>query len=710
VIDYSQTINRFTQHDAYPLPLIEDLVHRVSQNKVFSVLDLKSAYHQIPLKQEEKHYTAFEANGRLYQFTRMPFGLTNAVAAFQRIMNHIISEHELKGVFSYLDDIIVAGESLTEHDENLNRFLSITKSLSITLNNEKCIWRKESINFLGYTIGEGVVKPDSSRLDPLRNLPIPHDQSSLRRTIGLFSYFSKWVPTFSDKISSLMSSSFPLNDEALKSFQNIKSEIEKATLSPIDENIPFTVETDASDVALAATLIQNGRPVAFYSRKLSDSERKYPSIEKEAYAIVESLRKWRHFLLIRPFKLITDQQGVSFMFNNTSAGKIKNIKIQRWRIELSCFKFDILYRPGKENVSADALSRACGATTNKYSLLQIHEYLCHPGIRRLFHYVRNKNLPYSLEDVKLTCKNCHHCNELKPRFIKPVPSTLIKATRPFERISIDFVGPKPSATNNHYILTVIDEFSRFPFAFPCADITANTVIRCLNNLFSLCGTPESIHSDRGAQFMSDAVRQFLLERNIAQTRTSPFNPAGNGQCERFNGTIWKSVMLSLSSRSLKDTQWELVLPEVLHSIRSLLCTSTNCTPHERFFLYSRRSTLGTSLPSWLFESKTVLVRRHVRPNKNDPLVDRAEVLQVNPNYVTVRLPSGRETSVSLRDVAPCHDIDKVTNIECENYIGDTVLSPHEETSPPDIEEITVQEPSALRRSTRVGKTPTRMNL
>jgi transposase InsO family protein len=691
VIDYSQTVNRFTQHDAYPLPLIDELVHRVSQNKVFSVLDLKSAYHQIPMKQDEKLYTAFEANGQLYQFTRMPFGLTNAVAAFQRIMNQIISTHGLNGVYSYLDDIIVAGESLTEHDENLSRFLNVTKSLNITLNSDKCVWRKESINFLGYTIGAGEVKPDSSRLDPLRNLPLPQDQSSLKRTVGLFSYFSKWVPKFSDKISALTSSPFPLNEEALKSFEDIKSEIEKAALSPINENIPFIVESDASDQALAATLIQDGRPVAFFSRKLTQSEKKYPSIEKEAYAIVEALRKWRHFLLIRPFTLITDQQGVSFMFNNTSAGKIKNMKIQRWRIELSCFKFDIQYRPGKLNVSADALSRACGAITHKYSLQQIHEYLCHPGVRRLFHYVRNKNLPFSLEDVKVTCSKCRHCNELKPRFIRPAASTLIKATRPFERISMDFVGPKPSASKNRYILTIIDEYSRFPFVFPCADISANTVIRCLNSLFSLCGTPESIHSDRGAQFMSDAVRDFLQERNIAQTRTSPFNPAGNGQCERFNGTIWKAVLLSLCTRSLKETQWEEVLPEVLHSIRSLLCTSTNCTPHERFFMFPRRSTLGTTLPSWLYESKTVLVRRHVRANKNEPLVDRAKVVQINPNYVSVQLPSGRETSVSLRDIAPCHDNDKDKD-HASDY------------------EMPTLESLPLRRTTRSIKPPTRMNL
>jgi transposase InsO family protein len=191
VIDYSQTINRYTQLDAYPLPLIENLVHDISQFSVFSMLDLKSAYHQIPIRQDEKLYTAFEANNRLYQFTRVPFGLTNAVAAFQRIMNDIISSHKLEGTFSYLDDLIVAGKTTEEHDRNLEKFLECTKILNISLNENKCQWRQKSINFLGHTISCGQVKPDKERLEPLRQLPPPHDSASLRRTVGLFSYYSK---------------------------------------------------------------------------------------------------------------------------------------------------------------------------------------------------------------------------------------------------------------------------------------------------------------------------------------------------------------------------------------------------------------------------------------------------------------------------------------------------------------------------------------
>ena len=119
---------------------------------------------------------------------------------------------------------------------------------------------------------------------------------------------------------------------------------------------------------IAATLNQSGRPVAFFSRTLSNSERHHSSVEKEAYAIVEALRKWKHYLLGNHFHLLTDQRSVAFMFDNQKLGKVKNEKIARWRIELSSFSYDIMYRAGAGNVAADALSRSCCATNNMNSL------------------------------------------------------------------------------------------------------------------------------------------------------------------------------------------------------------------------------------------------------------------------------------------------------------------------------------------------------
>lgn len=706
VIDYSRTINKYTELDAFPLPRIESIVTKAAKYNYFSQIDLKSAYHQVPILQKERIFTAFEANGKLYHFTRIPFGVTNGVAAFQRALNHIIEKEALNGIFAYLDDVTVCGKTKEEHDINLSKFREAVTKYNLTLNESKCVFSKETINLLGYTIENNRIKPDESRLKPLLDLPAPENKPALKRALGLFAHYSRWIQNFSERIKPLLSiNAFPLSNEAITTFNGLKSDIAKASLSVIDENAMFTVETDASEHALAASLTQNGQPVAFFSRSLTDSERRQSSIEKEAAAIVEALRKWRHYLIGRSFLLITDQQSVAFMFNQFHSSKIKNEKIERWRLELSCFKYDIIYRPGKENKVADALTRVC-AHMDLNNLKTIHENLCHPGITRMNHWTRSKNLPYSINDIRQMTANCRVCAEIKPRYAQ-INGQLIKATAPLERLNIDFKGPLPSNSRNKYILTAIDEYSRFPFAFPCKDMTSGTVIDCLNKIFYIFGTPMYIHSDRGTSFMSQELNQHLVSLGIASSRTTPYNPQCNGQVERLNGTLWRTIQLSLKSKGLETTDWEKVLPLALHSIRSLLCTATNATPHERMFNHPRRSPNGVSLPAWLMIPGPVLIKKSVRHSKFDPIVEEGQLLQSNPNYSHIRYSDGREGTISNRHLAPLPSDDAELSSDDEpNVFVDASSAPGSDIEST-TEELRATEAAQheARRSTRSRRPP-----
>ncbi|XP_042232861.1 uncharacterized protein LOC121873374 [Homarus americanus] len=362
------------------------------------------------------------------------------------------------------------------------------------------------------------------------------------------------------------------------------------------------------------------------------------------------------------------------------------------------FMFRMLSGSG-DNVVPDTFTRVfCGAISSS-NLAVIHEGLCHPGVVKMLHFARTKNLPFSTEDVKKVCSNCRVCAEIKPTFHRPTENTLIKATQPMDRLSINFKGPLPSHMRNSYLFIAVDEYSRFPFAIPCADMTSSTVIRCLDTIFSLCGMASFVHSDRGSAFMSREVKTHLASRGVASSKTAPYHSTGNSQIEGYNGIIWKSICLAAKSRDVLDTEWEALLPEALHSIRSLLSTAINVTPHERV-----HSCQGP-----------VFLRRFVRSSKGDPLVDEVELLEANPTYAHIKYPDGRESSVSLRDLAPCSSgtlfldisagstspsvepetLDNGEEVAEEGDTGTTLLNP------------SIMQELPLRRSTRQRREPQR---
>ena len=330
----------------------------------------------------------------------------------------------------------------------MEHFLEASKRNNICYNTDKCIFLTRRAPPCLWIRHRGWYhSPRSRSSTTLTWASCSTRLKVLNRCLGLFSYYSQWIPKFSDRMRPIAGcKSFPLTQQATGTFESLMKTIENIVVTAVDESILFEVETDASEVAVAAKLNQNGRPVAFFSRTLQGSELKNASIEKEPQAIIETVRHWRHFLTGRHFILRTDQKSVSYMFDKHHRGKITNEKFLGGRLELSCYSLDLIYHPGWDNIPPDTLSRVMDATATADSLHKLHNSLCHPGVTRLSHFVQTKTLPYSLEEIKNMTSQCPVCCECKPQYHRPEKVPLIKATQLFEKINVDFKGLLP--TNN----------------------------------------------------------------------------------------------------------------------------------------------------------------------------------------------------------------------------------------------------------------------
>lgn len=282
-------------------------------------------------------------------------------------MNDIISQWELKETYAYLDDVTICWATVEEHEENLKRFLDAAKVVGLTINKEKYKFGVEEVCILGYCISQGTFRPDPERLHPLSELPVPHDKKSLQRLVGLFAYYAKWIPGYSEKICPLIEViDFPLDPvftlsinwkkDSRKLLSMSYARTRRHSLHSRNRRVRWNNRSNANTTKPTRRLL---------FLLIEQRKEKHHIVEKEAYAIVEAIRKWRHFLT-KHFVLIVDQRSVSFMFNNRKSNKIKNERILRWRIELSPLSYTIQYRPGSENIPADTLSRSqCAYTTLK---------------------------------------------------------------------------------------------------------------------------------------------------------------------------------------------------------------------------------------------------------------------------------------------------------------------------------------------------------
>ena len=356
-------MNEDTIGDAYPIPHISDILDQLGNSKYFTTLDLASGYHQIEMHPKDAQKTAFSVPHGHYEFTRMPFGLKNAPSTFQRLMNTILSGLQGTRCLVYLDDIIIFADSLESHNKKLLDIFKRLRESGLKIKPSKCEFLRREVMYLGHKISEKGAEPDESKIEAVMKFPQPKSARDIKSFLGLAGYYRRFIENFSSKALPLTQllrkdSLFAWGTDQEESFNILKECLTKnPILSFPNFEKPFNVTTDASNFALGAVLSQgdypNDLPISYASRSLNVHEINYSTIEKELLAIVWSVKKFREYLHGRKFRIITDHRPLVWLFNI----KDPNSRLVHWRLTLEEFDYEIIYKPGRKNANADALSR-----------------------------------------------------------------------------------------------------------------------------------------------------------------------------------------------------------------------------------------------------------------------------------------------------------------------------------------------------------------
>lgn len=675
-VDY-RALNKLTIKNRYPLPRIDELLDRLQGATCFSKIDLQSGYHQIRIAEEDIPKTAFRTRYGHYEWKVLPFGLTNAPATFQALMNDALRPYLDDFVIVYLDDICIYSKTPEEHLQHLDAVLTALEQHHLYAGLDKCTFGVEEMEFLGHVVGKDGVTMDPKKVQAVTEWPVPKTIKEVRGFLGLTGYYRRFIRHYAHSALPLteltkQSVHWRWGDKEQKAFETLKTKITEAPVLTLpDPSLPYEVYTDASDFALGGVLLQDQgsglQPIAYLSRKLSDTERRYPTGDKELLAIFWTLTEWRCYLEGADFRVNSDHLNHTWFQSKRNLTR-RQAKWSQW-LESYYGGVDIKYKEGKDNLS-DPLSRRVDLRTittvstsdlierisdayetdpyydnpppflhNEGGVWYFGERIAvprsvelrqallrechdspssgHQGITKTLQLLARKFWwPHMGRSVYAYVRACPSCQRSKPSHLLPggLLQPLETPSHRWEQITMDLITDLPPTRNGHdAIVTFVDRLSKqVHFAPTKKTVDAPGLANIFRRtIYRLHGMPRIIITDRDERFLSNFWRALFNVVGTELRYSTAYHPQTDGQSERANRTLEDYLRHYTSPR---QDDWDDYLDLAEFAINNSVNPSTGYTP---FFL-----TYGSNPASLLDHSTEALV-----PKAQEFLENMTDALQ-----------------------------------------------------------------------------------
>ena len=637
----SRAINNITIKYRYPIPRLDDMLDELHGSCVFSKIDLRSGYHQIRMKDGDEWKTAFKIKGGLFEWLVMPFGLSNAPSTFMRLMNEVLRPLIGQFIVVYFDDILVYSKSQEEHLNHLRSVFELLRKHKLYGKLEKCDFMVPNVVFLGYVVSKEGISMDPSKVEAIKSWPTPSSITEVRSFHGLASFYRRFIKNFSTLVAPitdcLKKGTFDWPKSAQKAFESLKEKLSSAPILALPNfDMLFELECDASGVGIGAVLVQEKRPVAYFSEKLNGSKLNYSTYDKEFYAVIRAIDHWSHYLKQKQFVLFSDHEALKYINGQHKL----NPRHAKWVEFLQMYSFVSKHKAGSSNVVADALSRRHSMLTILEArvlgfsfIKELYEVdpdfapilcsspnaskgpyiiqdgflfkngrLCIPkgSIRDLLireahggglagHFGNTKTLeilnehfywPCMIKDVQALITRCSTCHQAKSTFHKGLYTPLPTPNQPWEDLSMDFIVALPrTQRGKDSIMVVVDRFSKMAHFIPCTKTNDASIVAALffKEIIRLHGVPRTIVSDRDTKFLSYFWKTLWKLLGTRLLFSTSHHPQTDGQTEVTNRTVGM-LLRTLVKKTLKD--WDLKLSHAEFAFNRAPNYSTGKSPFE----------------------------------------------------------------------------------------------------------------------------------